>query len=511
MNQRICIGIQSLLPGWKPALDQAGVHYEEVSYGRPLLKRYSVIILNEKVHQKHLGELKEFVSSGGSLLEMVKSPVFFDSTNISSKRVSTLINASENPAYQHIPFLDICGKASFHEFSDTFNGFIHTQNFDNGNLGFFGANLPNLLSHKKYSRKRFFNPSGKYPSEIVNKVSKHEILQLFIALLKELHFLRGLPFVSKWESPGKKPVFCFRVDSDFGDQKAMDAIYEIADEKKSALTWFLHVEAHEKWLDHFHSYKNQEIALHGYSHGTSISAAKTSANLDKGNKLLKENGFEAKGFCAPYGIWNNALVQTLAKKDFSYTSEFTFTYDGFPIQPKESHLPLQIPMHPICTGSLKREELSVSEMTTYFEFILINKLARFEPVIFYHHPLQDGLEAIEHMIKRVSAEKLVNLTFAQFADFWRKRRDFRFQAFWDGTALEIISPTDNEIFFQVSNNHQSFGLISSGVQKMEKQNFSGLEYAKQYLPEPNQVNEMRDRDIKLIKTSILDWKNRIRL
>lgn len=511
MNQRLCIGIQRLNPGWKSILDQAGFWYEEINYLNSLDDQYSVIILNDQIKRFQEKELDIYLSKGGTLLEAGIHPVYNDAKKIKSRRVTTLINESNQAAYQHIPFLDIFSKVYLHNQSSVLEGLIHIEKFKRGHIGFLGADLPSLLNSKGYIRKRFFNPAGKYPNEIVSKVSKHELMQTFTALIKELHVLRKLPGVKKWESPARKPVFCFRVDSDFGDQKAMDNLYEIAAKRNLSLTWFLHVEAHEKWLQHFHSYKKQEIALHGYTHGTSDSWQKTHANTIKGGEILRKEGFTPKGFCAPYGIWNKALIKSLKKVYFTYTSEFTFCYDGFPVQPVEESLPLQIPIHPICTGNLKRQELTISEMSTYFDFVLINKLERFEPVLFYHHPLQTGLKAIDFLFRRVKAEKLTNLTFTKFADFWRKRRDFKFEAFWDGKAMKIKSPTDKEIFLQVFKNHNQFELFPAGDSEFQLSQTPEFEFSKQYLPEPEQVIDMRKKDFKLAKTSLLDWKNRIRL
>src|SRR5690606_24650264 len=115
------------------------------------------------------------------------------------------------------------------------------------------------------------------------------------------------------------------------------------------------------------------------------------------------------GFCAPYGIWNKALSRALAEMDFEYSSEFTFAYDGFPIQ-IDKNLPLQIPIHPICPGSLNRHRQTESEINTYFDFIINNKLSRFEPVLLYHHPMQKGIENLEHIFKRVNSENLEKLS-----------------------------------------------------------------------------------------------------
>ena len=272
-------------------------------------------------------------------------------------------------------------------------------------------------------------------------------------------------------------------------------------------TWFLHVKAHEEWLEYFQSFEGQELALHGYEHGTSGSKKKIRANIEKGYQILKASEIEPAGFCAPYGIWNKSLEKVLKDFEFEYSSEFTFAYDGFPFNPG-SGLPLQIPSHPICTGSLSRKNLNDSEMADYFSRHFKHKLSRFETSVFYHHPLQPGLKAIERLFELVEEYGLNKLTFNEYAQFWKKRAATNFEIYLEDEHVVVSS--DSDLLYQFSNSHDGFTLIESGT-KISTNTPSNFKFSNYYIPEAEQLKSIRATDLRLLKTSLLDWRTRIHL
>ncbi|MEX2605695.1 MAG: polysaccharide deacetylase family protein [Gracilimonas sp.] len=511
MKQRLCIAIQHLTPSWRAILNQVGLWFEEVDYSASLPASYSLIILNKQPDKAQIQLLRDYLSTGGSVLEINDCMVFNDKNSIRPKRVKRLINHSEHKAFQHISFIDLYDRIRVHKKSSLLNGLVHFESVKKGNLGFFGADVSELIKSSDHIRKRFYSPDKKYPSEIVSKVSKHTLMNAFESVLKELHFLQSKPFIQKWISPSQKPVFCFRIDSDFGNRESINELYSALNEHNIPGTWFLHVEAHESWLDLFHTFKNQEIALHGYEHGTSKSVAKTQENIRLGKYLLEMAGFNVTGYCAPYGIWNKALIKALKVFEFKYTSEFTHSYDGCPISPIQPHLPLQIPIHPICTGSLKRQHLKKEEMSTYFKSILQQKAGRFEPAIFYHHPLQPGLESVINLFKQVNTLGLKKMTFNDFADFWDSRQKQRFHAVLENDRIILSENYEPELFLQVSKNHQEFYLVKGSESEIDLSKTAEFKFSNHYLPDANEAAEMNTNDLRLMKTSLFDWKNRIRL
>ena len=274
-------------------------------------------------------------------------------------------------------------------------------------------------------------------------------------------------------------------------------------------TWFLHIEAHENYLEYFKAYKDQELALHGYKHGYSSSIYNIIENIELGIDKLRKSDIQAKGFCAPYGIWNFSLEQALKKFDFNYTSEFTSGYDSLPFYVNHSKH-LQIPIHPICTGSLKRKNFTISDMENYFLDIYQQKTSLFKPVFFYHHPMQTGLSLFKKIFEQAQSDELTNLTFNEFAEFWHDRNNFEFTAFFeDGNISLKTNMTDKYLY--ISNSPEGFELITSKKELVIKSVNTSFKYGTRSIPFLQSLKKLHSNSFQIIKTNILDWKNRYRL
>ena len=487
--KRLCVGISELTPGWQSLLDQIGNWYEEVNFSLPLTNQYSMIILSKPLPHQQQKKLAAYLHHGGCLL-IQKRIRSFNATEKSPTGFSVKLPAS----YQE--------KASLYIHGD---GYLITTDF----------NPDDDFANNKYVRKRFFFKQDMHPDELVSSVNKGILAKTVDLCLKDLHLKRNLPYIKKWHSPTKTPVFGFRVDSDFGTKESIQSLYHIAREHDVPMTWFLHVQAHEKWLDYFNSFEGQEIALHGYEHGTSSSFEQVRQNISQGYSLLEAANLKPDGFCVPYGIWNEALAKALNQFQFEYSSEFTVGYDAnpfFPIQDGEIHHTLQIPIHPICTGSLNRKHATESEMLTYFLGVLEQKLSSFDNVFFYHHPLQPGTQIWNTVFEKVNELELSKITFLEFARFWKTRKQSTIEAHYDSTKREIQCDSSNpDQFISVSMESDSFFLIPA-----KKTNQPLLFEDKIHLedidkPDHSELIELSSNPLQLYKTSLLDWRNRKRL
>ena len=513
--RNLCIGIIELSPGWKSILDQIGVWYQQVDSFKDLLTSYSVIIVNKPVSPEEEEQLHAFNDDGGSILETPSGDTFSHARFTVAKKVKTLVNNYSIPFLQHIPYLDIYNEVQLYNGQDNFSGLIDFERIQKGIVCNLGVNPDTLIADNSHIRKRFFFKEGSHPDELVSKVSKGALVDLISSLLKELHFQQGLPFINKWISPEEKPVFAFRIDSDFGDKESIQDLYSIASEYDIPMTWFLHVKAHEDWLASFHEFKEHEIALHGYEHGTSDSYEHLFSNIETGLQLLVDAGFNPEGFCVPYGIWNEPLAEVLQKFEFRYTSEFTIGYDALPFKPihKNSELSsIQIPIHPICTGSLNRKSVSEEEMKEYFLNVFEAKVSSFQNTVFYHHPLQPGTQIWKEIFTKVNELGLTKLTFQEYASFWENRTKASCSAAINLENGELAFSGELEgIFVQVSKSHTSFELIkrTSEEQITSSANFEYHHSARKLTEQDIQL--LKSNKLQLLKTSLLDWKNRIRL
>lgn len=486
---RICIGITQITPGWKSLLDQLGLWYEKVDFNRSLTRHYSAIIVSDSLSHTHHKKLSAYMHHGGAVLaaKSVK--------NFRSLKKSTLT---------------FTGTTSY-EYSNEVNFFATGDGF----LIQLAFNPDNAFADWRYSRKRFYFKTGKHPDELVSSVNKEGLATTIDSCLKELHIRRGLPYIQKWHSPDKQPVFAFRIDSDYGDQKSMQRLYALAREYAIPMTWFLHVEAHEDWLSLFHEFKDQEIALHGYEHGTSTSYKHVIANIERGKQLLLEAGFTPMGYCAPYGIWNKALAEALQQNEFEYTSEFTLAYDALPFQPvykNELMSPIQIPIHPICTGSLNRKRASVKEMEQYFLSVLAHKTKAFENTLFYHHPLQPGLSLWNTVFKRVNELGLTKMSFYDYARFWKKRNQAVFESYFNKKNMELKGvSSDDDLLIKISFDQNSFHLLPAKKTNAHLNPLEKISHQVEPTLTDAELDELSGEPLNLLKTTLLDWKNRKRL
>jgi len=512
--KNLCIGIIELTTGWKVILDQLGVWYKVVSFDNELASCYSVIIVNESLSIENEELLQKYNDAGGSVLETANGDLFSHARFTTKMKVKRILNTGSIPFLNHIPFLDIYGEAVLYNSQDNFDGLIDFERHEKGIVCNLGIEPGQLISDNSYSRKRFNFKKVMHPDELVSNVSKGALIDLVNCILKELHFQQQLPFVSKWTSPKEQPVFAFRIDSDFGDQDSVKALKNIGEEYEIPMSWFLHVEAHEDWLNLFKEFKIQEIALHGFDHVTSTSYEQTFDNIERGLQILKDAGFNPNGFCAPYAIWNDSLAEVLTKFEFEYTSEFTVGYDSHPFYPihKDKEMgSLQIPIHPICTGSLNRKKVSLELMKEYFLGVMNNKIYRYEPVLFYHHPLQPGSEIWKDVFKKVNELNLTKLSFSDYSDFWKKRLGTKIEATINQETKELVfNGSTDGLLIQVSHTQSSFELI----QVNEGQEFISTgeyEYTATIQPNKDEIEQLSVGKLQLLKTSILDWKNRRRI
>ena len=486
---RICIGITQLTPGWQSLLDQIGVWYELVDFDRSLTAHYSAIIVSEKPSHLQHKKLAAYLHHGGCVL--------------AGKSVKNFLALEKSELVFIAPI------------ADEYHNKVRLYATSDGFLIQLSINPDTLYADNSYARKRFYFEPKMHPDELLSEVDKGALASTIDICLKELHLRRELPYIQKWHSPKKEPVFAFRVDSDYGTKESIQNLYEIAERHHIPMTWFLHVEAHEDWLNVFHHFKGQEIALHGYEHGTSTSYEHVFNNIERGKQLLVDAGFEIQGFCVPYGIWNEALGDVLTQFDFEYSSEFTVGYDTlpfFPVHENELHPCLQIPIHPICTGSLNRKKATIDDMMRYFLGVLDQKVSDFENTVFYHHPLQPGLELWNSVFERVNELGLTKLSFLEYAHFWKSRTEATFEAWFDAKKKELrCNSSNNELFVKISFEQDAFYLLQAKETNAPLKNEDKIHSTPPPTLSAGELDELKSNPLQLLKTSLLDWRNRKRL
>ena len=189
-------------------------------------------------------------------------------------------------------------------------------------------------------------------------------------------------------------------------------------------TWFVDVRAHESWLPHFSTLTGQEIGLHCYEHRVAGDPAWNRRQIARGRDLLDAVGLSPRGFAAPYGTWRPDFASIIDEFGFAYSSEFSCAYDTLPLYP-EIHdrlfRTLQVPIHPVSIGSLRRIGATAPQMDEYFRSLTAMKLARQEPLFFYHHPAHRHWDVVRHLLEGIRTLGIKPMSMGAYAMWWKDR------------------------------------------------------------------------------------------
>jgi peptidoglycan/xylan/chitin deacetylase (PgdA/CDA1 family) len=231
------------------------------------------------------------------------------------------------------------------------------------------------------------------------------------------------------EFNGHKAAFAFRIDLDYFHPKHVDRTLEVAEKHDIKMTWFVNMETgkfHERELRRIG--KSQDVQNHGFFHQTFNDSEKNLENLLRADNHLKDMGFGCSGFAAPFGYWNKSLGDALEKAGYGYSSEFREGRGIFPFY-KELHAKkakvLQIPIHPVCLGSLLESGYKPEEAMRYFDKVIDFFYEKQIPIFLYGHPTgrlgayPKVLDRIFEKVKCLDDVWLTNLT--DYAAFWKRK------------------------------------------------------------------------------------------
>ena len=270
-------------------------------------------------------------------------------------------------------------------------------------------------------RRQFYYERSELPSERVNIFSHYDVIQYVNNFLVEAFQKRGKTLMGCSGLPENKPLFIFRIDTDFAEKKEITALSELCRKYEIAATWFVDVYS-ENILQYYESFTDQEIGLHCDKHYVYKNKKKNYDNIKSGLDKLLDHNISPAGFAAPFGDWNTALEEALFEHNFSYSSEFAFAWDSLPIVREQNGKKLlQIPIHPISPGRLRRSHFSQKEMLDYYIKLIDKNCEMGIPAVIYHHPAHGMLDLIEDIFKYVKARKINNLSMYSYAAWWLRR------------------------------------------------------------------------------------------
>ena len=299
--------------------------------------------------------------------------------------------------------------------------------------------------------KSFTGISGKSPTEKVSIIDKGLLRKTIVKALKKRAFDSNLPYLHLAYYPkGYHTIVTFRVDCDVSDKESFFHLLKISEKYSFPLTWFLHLAFQESYIHEIDDIRKNghEVQLHCYDHETYPSYIENKRNILKGKNIMEKEGFKVSGFVSPFGKWNHSLNRVLEEIKVNYSSEFAIGYDDFPFYPlyknRRSKI-LQLPIHPICIGSLRKSGFTNHEMMNYFEKIITSKYERQEPIMLYGHPkneIDNYPDVINFIFTTLKGLPDVWIaTYTEYAKWWKKRLSAKYSVSIKGDFLTI--KTDN--------------------------------------------------------------------
>ena len=316
----------------------------------------------------------------------------------------------------------------------TGKGILRVQ--DHRPVAFFGWDPMHLFYDPDMTWRRFHHSSLPTTAERVARRPSYPLMMLVLQLLVEMHHRVGLPFAHFWWHPDKdRTPFTFRIDTDYGSEKQLTELYEVFREFEVPATWFMHTGV-LKDLQFLSDFKDQEIAFHCEDHRQFRTTDGFRLDMVRGLKRLNKTlGRPVQGYAAPYGGWSDALHEVLDDEEhpdtfrFQYSSEFGYDYDGFPSEPLYTNT-LQIPVHPISFGTLRRFGYQEDSMKEYIrEWVDVKGLLHL-PLHLYVHPSDIQPGQLREVLEMLSSEPLQSMTMSDYASMWRKRTSIASQCWF---------------------------------------------------------------------------------
>lgn len=428
--------------GWEELLLQEGFPFAVASLDHEdLAEDYSVAVVHRSLSRRETGILTDYLARGGAILGDASSCRGIAGIEARDEFIEFLVGDG-SPPFRSLALADIGLPGAIAGESATVRTQQNTYAVFAGALGKgwavvlpFAADL--ALSDHRAHPKSFYAPFDRLPGENVSTVAKGEVRHLVREALAYLHARRGVPYAHLWYFPGEaRNVFAFRVDSDAAPRRDIDRLYDFSRRYDVPLTWFLDVKSHESWIQHFAAMTGQEFGVHCYDHRVSTDRAANAANFGKARAVMEAVGFQVEGFAAPFGVWNPGLAAVTKDLGFRYSSEFGYAYDTLPLSPSSTAEAgvMQIPIHPICPGSLRSAGCAEGKMPQYFSVAASWKIARREPLFFYHHPSHQSWETVESILSLSALPGVRPMTLGAYARWWEQRTrvqpDFRVEKGW---------------------------------------------------------------------------------
>lgn len=438
MIRKIHIGVMGMSRGWEQLLTQIGLSWSRLYSVQALsVQKQSCVLLCKTPDVQEHQQLTAYLTAGGAILDTTGE---LSGWNPVQRKVNRVEPTS--PAFRHIESITIGTPALVHPSGSDLEGLVWFDGDPARAYAFTGLPVDHLTEFGRQSHTEF-RSSGLPPvAERTAAQSSQPYIDALLSALKILHHKAGVPLVHKWWMPGtEKTPATFRIDTDYSSKPSIEAASGPVIEHEIPATWFLHVQAHEEWLEYFKTLPRQEIALHGYRHYEYTSADQYYADISMALGLLSKVDIHPVGYASPYGFWSRDLSETLSRFDFDYSSEFMYDYDALPSRPPVSST-LQLPIHPVSIGSFSRFRFTSQMIRQYYrEWMRLKKLQRM-PIHLYHHPNDHHETELRAIFRTLRHDATSWMTYRDWAAWWKERSSLAITASYD-TVQKSVHVTGN--------------------------------------------------------------------
>jgi hypothetical protein len=254
-------------------------------------------------------------------------------------------------------------------------------------------------------------------------------------------WMRLSPFPHPYRS-----AFNFRVDL---DESVPEDYHRFALPRNllaDCCTHFVSTQAYENESEVLSDLLRYDTQSHGHFHYVYRDPEANHRNLERADRILRQEGFSPTGFAAPHGRWNPGLDDALESLGYDYSSDFQLGYDDFPFFPWKAgrfSRVLQLPVHPVCEGLFLDAGVQDSRVVSdYLCRVIEAKVSCGEPALLYGHPerrlgrMPEILIALHRTLERQSLVWRTTLT--ELARWWHWRSSRKYLVLpREGNRVEI--------------------------------------------------------------------------
>lgn len=463
-------GITGRSAVWEHILVREGIPWRTLDLAHSVSARdCSVVIVTTPVGPAEREVLTAWLRGGGAILAAAQHVTGLGGTTVRQERIDQIIGGSDR-RFPSIRMLDLDMDGSIPREANRLRTQGNTHALFAGALaGGVAVLLPfdpaAAMADTRVANRAFYARHDRLPSERVSRVSRGEVTQLVHHALAFLHHARSLPYAHLWYYPRtQRNVLTFRIDTDGAPQRDIDDLYHLLRTHDIPAAWFLDVAAHESWLSHFATLEGQEIGLHCYQHRQYADAHAQGTDWHRGLTRIRAVGLSPAGLAAPYGAWTPGIARVIDGLGLEYSSEFSCAYDTLPLQPCIEGMVMrtvQLPIHPVSTGSLRRAGYTTQHMTAYFTAAADALLERDVPLAFYHHPTHHGFDVFASLFAHCRERGISPMRMDALARWWAGRAALTPSFSLDGDFLaiggeETLLAADAGVHIMFPNGEESF-------------------------------------------------------